>query len=219
MKYLKYFEKLKSYDNKRLKSLVKLNLPKYWDGDFNCDTNKLTNLIGSPQNVTVAFWCNDNNLTSLEGGPIKVGDGFYCQKNKLTNLIGSPQSFFGEFNCSYNQLTSLDGAPQNISGDFKCDYNNLTTLEDLPNIIGGVVYCSNNSWETPIKHNIIDKYTINIATLYTLSQQEKFSSYEFQKDFLTETPEKYKDLIHIGFHYKIKDEFDWLFNAIDMGLM
>jgi len=44
-------------------------------------------------------------------------------------------------------------------------------------------------------------------------------SYEYQKEFLTENPEKYKDLEYFGYAPGIKEEFDWLFNAIDMKLM
>jgi len=55
--------------------------------------------------------------------------------------------------------------------------------------------------------------------LYNDLQKEKFGSYKFQKEYLTNNPEKYKDLEPIGYLEKIKEEFDWLFNAIDMGLM
>jgi len=69
-----------------------------------------------------------------------------------------------------------------------------------------------------MNYNIIDSKEYSV---YTKEQFEKFRSYEYQKEFLTNTPEKYRDLKYgyIGFNSKIKEEFDWLFNAIDMGLM
>ena len=49
--------------------------------------------------------------------------------------------------------------------------------------------------------------------------REKLTSYEFQKEFLTEYPEKYKDLIPFKYAKGIKKEFSYIFNAEDMGLL
>jgi hypothetical protein len=38
-------------------------------GDFHCDGNGLTSLVGCPQTVGRDFWCDVNHLTSLVGGP------------------------------------------------------------------------------------------------------------------------------------------------------
>jgi hypothetical protein len=218
MKYLKYFDKNKEYSDKKLKTLTTLNLPNIWDDSFICSDNNLKNLIGSPKYVSNAFWCDYNELTSLEGAPIKVGENFYCHHNNLKNLIGFPEKFFGEVDCSNNYLTSLIGLPNKIYGDFYCNNNQLTSLDFCPEISGFSKYL-NNPWTNVIPYDLIKKFNIQISDLYTKEQKEKFGSYEYQKEYLTNSPEKYKDLEPIGFNDKIKDEFDWLFNAIDMGLM
>jgi hypothetical protein len=123
----------------RLTSLV--GAPHSVGGYFWCDNNQLTSLIGAPQSVGGAFYCNNNQLTSLEGAPQSVGGYFSCTTNQLTSLVGAPQSIGGHFGCSNNQLTSLVGAPQSVGGDFSCSDNQLTSLEGAPQSVGGTFYC------------------------------------------------------------------------------
>ena len=61
----------------------------YVSGNFNCFTNNLDNLEGSPIKVDGNFYCNNNNLKDLKGSPEWVGGNFNCQNNNLTNLKGS----------------------------------------------------------------------------------------------------------------------------------
>ncbi|MCK9475612.1 MAG: hypothetical protein M0R46_06830 [Candidatus Muirbacterium halophilum] len=112
--------------------------------EFNCDSNNLTSLEGSPQNVGGYFSCYDNQLTSLKGCPQSIGGFFDCRNNKLTSLVGCPQYIGGGFYSGYNQLTSLEGAPHTIGGDFSCAGNQLTSLVGCPQSIGGNFYCSYN---------------------------------------------------------------------------
>ena len=92
-------------------------------------------------------------------------------------------------------------------------------MDFLPETIGGDLICYNNNWTYPIPKEILDKYKIDEKLLYTPEQLKKFKSYNFQYDYLTEFPEKYKELKQFGFAPGIRTEFDWLFNAIEMGLM
>ena len=102
---------------------------------------------------------------------------------------------------------------------FYCHNNELTSLEHCPEYVGGSFYCNDNNWSNPIPYELIKKFNIKTDKLYNSDQIVKFYSYEYQKEYLTNSPEKYKDLEPIGFNNQIKEEFDWLFNAIDMKLM
>ena len=51
-------------------------------GNFDCKTNQLKSLQGSPSSVDGNFDCRGNQLTSLQGSPSSVGGSFYCRGNK-----------------------------------------------------------------------------------------------------------------------------------------
>lgn len=55
------------------------------DGNFNCQHNKLVDLIGSPFEVGVDFNCQQNPLQTLAGAPIKIGGDFLCDTFMTTN--------------------------------------------------------------------------------------------------------------------------------------
>jgi hypothetical protein len=96
-----------------------------FNGYFWCENNRLTSLVGAPQEVGGSFDCSYNHLTSLVGAPLKVGESFDCSNNRLTSLVGAPQEVGGSFDCSYNHLTSLVGAPQSVGGGFWCSNNTV----------------------------------------------------------------------------------------------
>jgi hypothetical protein len=164
---------------------------------------------------------SNQNLKTLKGKniPKQVNGFFYCSHNELTSLEFCPEYINGNFDCRNNELTSLEHCPEHVGGDFDCSYNQLTSLEFCPETVYGYFWCNNNPWTNVISYELIKKFNIRIWDLYTHEQKEKFGSYEYQKEYLTNTPEKYKDLEPIGFNNQIKEEFDWLFNAIDMKLM
>jgi len=193
--------------------------PEFVLGCYNCSKNKLTSLIGAPKKINV-FTCDYNNLKNLKYSPINVG-WFSCEHNKLTSLIGAPETISGNFSCEYNNLKSLKGIQNTIiEGDFNCSNNKLTSLDFLPENIEGTLFCDHNNWTYPIPDHIVVKYNIDYTNIYTSEQYEYFESFEFQKKFLTEFPEKYNDiLLYFGYADGIKEEFDWLFNAVEMGLM
>jgi len=125
-------------------------------GNFNCSTNNLTSLEGSPEKVGGTFDCTFNNLISLEGAPKKVGGDFDCAYNKLISLEGSPEEVEGDFICYWNKLTTLVGAPKIVrgtfdcsenkltSGTFDCSENKLTSLEGAPKEVGKDFDCRFN---------------------------------------------------------------------------
>jgi hypothetical protein len=129
-------------DRNKLTSIV--GAPQEVKGDFDCSHNKLTSLVGAPQKVGGGFSCFDNKITSLVGAPQEVGGSFYCGHNQLTSLVGAPQGVEGDFSCSVNKLTSLVGAPQKVGGRFNCHHNKLTSLVGAPQEAGGDFNCADN---------------------------------------------------------------------------
>jgi len=199
MKYIKYFEGLNDfmYDNRFLTTLNKLEIP-------------------LPDHIKGDFYCRNNKLTSLEGGPKIVDYVFNCTQNKLTTLEFCPNYVGSNFNCSHNELTTLEFFPEYVGGILDCSNNKLTSIDNIALYSIDMIYCSNNNWIDVIPYKI---YLNAFDSPYTDNQYFKFRSYEYQKEFLTKTPEKYNDLESVGYVNGIKEEFDWLFNAIDMGLM
>jgi hypothetical protein len=76
-------------------------------GNFSCENNKLTSLIGSPEFLDGYFSCYKNNLTSLEYLPKYIGGGINCQYNKIWNFRGIPDSFKREFYCEGNPIFNI----------------------------------------------------------------------------------------------------------------
>ena len=109
-------------------------------GYFDCERNKLTTLLGSPEYVGGGFHCYDNNLTTLEGSPKKVRTSFHCSDNKLTTLEGGPTDVGWNYYCNDNQLTTLKGSPEYVGGDFSCANNPLTSVEYKGIIKGKLIY-------------------------------------------------------------------------------
>jgi hypothetical protein len=73
--------------------------------------------------VTGVFDCSSNKLYSLKGSPKKVGDNFHCDCNKLISLKGGPIEVGGYFNCSNNGIISFKYGPSKLSGEFYCYFN------------------------------------------------------------------------------------------------
>ena len=72
------------------------------DGNVYLDDKKLTKLPIKFNIVSGYFNCSSNQLTTLEGSPKEVGGNFDCSNNNLTSLQGCPSSVGGDFYCSYN---------------------------------------------------------------------------------------------------------------------
>jgi hypothetical protein len=155
-----------------------------------------------------------------------VADNFYCQYNKLTNLVGSPNKTYGNFYCYNNELTTLKGAPEYVAGIFHCSDNKLEILDYLPRI-DGILYCFNNNWIKPIPYEIMVKYDLHCLELtstdakfiYTREQVDKFSSFEFQKEFLEREPENFINIKPFGYAKGIEQLFPHLFDMDELGLI
>jgi len=242
MKYLKYFENINdlNYSRQNLTTLKGLDIHNETVGGFDCSYNDLTSLEFGPEYVYGDYKCQYNELTSLQYCPIEIYGDFNCGGNQIRTLDHLPHSIRGsfdcstnmitefildlteelgeingDFNCSSNKLTSLYRCPSTIHGYFDCSDNDLEDLDDYPNDVGGGFYCRNNKWKKPIPIKTIKKFDIDIEDLYTDNQKEKFSSYDFQYEYLTKNALNYINLYFFGISDKIKEDFDWLFDTID----
>jgi hypothetical protein len=100
-------------------------------GNFVCDDNRLTSLMGCPREVGGDFWCHHNSLTSLEGGPQKVGGNYWCHDNNLTSVAHAPDAIGGYFYCDRNPLENLEGAPHSFI-QITSDFGNFKSWDEVP---------------------------------------------------------------------------------------
>ncbi len=112
-------------------------------GSFICSVNSLNDLVGSPKEVGQDFICSENMLESLNGAPEKVGRVFDCSDNNLTSLVGAPQNVYFTLHASKNKLTTLEGAPRELLSSLNCSDNKLTSLVGAPEVVKDL-YCSKN---------------------------------------------------------------------------
>lgn len=108
-------------------------------GRFNCTTNYLTSLKGSPHTAR-EFMCTGNLLTNLIGGPHTVKWNYWCSFTQITSLEGAPATIGRQFWCHDNNLKSLKGAPITVGKSFSCYNNPLVSLEGIPTKIGQNLY-------------------------------------------------------------------------------
>lgn len=120
---------------------VKFNLVM---GKFDCSSNKLKSLEGSPNIVRGTFNCDVNYLTDLVDGPVEVGQYYYCAHNDLISLKGAPKIIYKDFDCGDNRLSNLEHCPEEISGDLYCGNNELNTLAFFPQKLGLDCYIQSN---------------------------------------------------------------------------
>ena len=99
------------YTNVNLSRLGLKELPLNFNkvyGYFNCNSNELTSLKGSPKVCKMDFHCADNYLESLEYSSELINGVLDISNNELSNLngIGIVKDNIYLF---YNPLKSLDG--------------------------------------------------------------------------------------------------------------
>ena len=86
------------------------------DGNVDLVKKGLTELPIQFGKVTGDFDCYSNNLESLKGSPKVVEGGFDCSHNQLTTLEGCPEIVEGWFYCEKNNLTSFEYLPLSVGG-------------------------------------------------------------------------------------------------------
>ncbi len=146
MKFIKLFESFN--DSSLKSELDKYGIKNYTinsDGTIDVDGNVYLAHKGLKiipfkfGKVTGSFNCHSNELTSLEGSPYYVGSNFNCYYNRLETLKGSPVEVGKKFDCTHNNLSSLEGMPLEIGEDFEAYANpNLKELDSVSNIEGDI---------------------------------------------------------------------------------
>ena len=150
---------------------------------FLCDSNQLTSLYGSPEEIYGSFDCPKNCLTSLIGGPKRVHGSYSCVKNKIESLEGFPEYLAESFYCSRNKLKNLKHINSHIHGSLSCDLNLLETFEYFPQIIKENLDIMNNNinFETQMSNfntsigkyifsdYIIDSHGLNNDYIYKIN--------------------------------------------------
>lgn len=114
---------------------------------FNCSSNKLTDLVGSPKTVTGFYDCSHNSLVSLEGSPGEVFH-FNCSNNKLTTLEGMPRKVTVGINAAENKLKSVAGIPSIVYSHLSLADNELSSFEGFPREIHGDLHLYTNKFES-----------------------------------------------------------------------
>jgi hypothetical protein len=134
------------------------------DGAFDVDgsaTLRLHKITRLPIRFHIVdrFECSSNMLTTLDGSP-KSCLRFYFNHNLLTNLIGGPSKAI-IYDVIGNVLTSLDGLPEEVK-NFRMQHFPGTPLLKLLtlNIKDGgsiIIYKNDDEWN-PETTTIIEKY-------------------------------------------------------------
>lgn len=87
------------------------------DGDVTLSFSYLSKLPLKFNKVSGNFLCNNNLLTNLIGSPVWVGGNFRCSFNELTSLEFSPYYVGGNFDCKFNNISD-NYSETYIGGDF-----------------------------------------------------------------------------------------------------
>lgn len=90
--------------------------------------------------VTGDFKCTNNRLTRLLGCPDEVGGDFDCSNNMLTTLQFGPKRVAMDYVCEHNQLEYLHLGNVVIEGDLFASGNRISTFKHLPQELGGMLY-------------------------------------------------------------------------------
>jgi len=163
-------------------------------------------------NDTTIMDVSGNGLSELNKLPEDLIE-LNCEHNNLESLPELPKTLKLLY-CYVNNLTELPELPIGLT-NLVCQYNKLKRLPDIP-IHLEEFKCNDNDWEEPIK----SEYAIMVdCNPYNKEQIALFSSEEFQRKFLNEHPDRFKDLSCWGIEVNdvIRKEFPWIFEGDSMG--
>ena len=207
--------------NKKLKNILKLPEKLKRVNCANCNISELPEL---PDNL-IQIDCDNNNIYILPKLPKNL-EKLRCgnNNNNLIELPELPYSLKVLFivNTSIRKLPKLPDSLEYLY----CTSAMLTELPELPENLKEIKLGYNN-WIKPIPYKIMIKYhlhslkndTYDTYWAYTKDQFNKFSSFEYQKEFLEREPENYLDLKPIGYAEGIEELFPHLFDMDDLGII
>lgn len=202
MKYLKLYEN--SFNR------FKHNYS-YHETSLNLGKHGLTNLDGIEkfQNLN-RLYINNNDIKSLKPLRALKGLTYLILHDTLVEsfegLENSPNiDGIGATRCRLTSLKGIENCTKLRQISIRNNY--LTNLDELEgfNLLENL-YCTGNPFETPIPYSILRNIT-NLEDVYDYKIIEKFTKYDFQKNFIEEHPENILDLKPIGINARIKEEY------------
>ena len=140
-----------------------------------------------------------------------------CRNNLLTSLPELPNTLTS-LDCYGNELTSLPKLPNKLEYLNFAD-NKITHLPELPESLEYITWWGND-WKEPLKYEDMNRFDEQQSTGgYNDEQFVLFNSEEFQRKFLTENPERFRDLtiLDLEIHPTIRKEFNYIFEGEGMG--
>jgi hypothetical protein len=169
------------------------------DGDVDLQQMKLTKIPLKFNKVSGNFYCQNNKLSSLVGSPVSVGADFNCSINHLVSLEDGPLKVKGSYICTNNILLNLVGCAEEIGGSlYVGDEVNSTYSGNIDIAVEGDVYLSNNYAHTDyvrcvIREKLPNKFLKNIHFLkIILSYQRHF---EIWNDDLSLNHENFQEFL------------------------
>ena len=125
MRYLKLFESFEDIDEICRKYKIK-NYTINPDGSIDVDDdvilyNKVLKKLPLKFNkVNGVFNCSSNELKTLEGSPVEINDICRFNGNELTSFKFAPKIIRGRFDCKFNNIKTFEYFPSFVKGDFYC---------------------------------------------------------------------------------------------------
>lgn len=211
MKYLKIYESFEEYSFEEY--CKSYNYDKY----INCDRIGLTSLKGIEKFTDIIeLYCRYNKLRSLKGienlTKLKRID---CDNNYIESLEPLANLNLHTLFAYNNKLTSLKGLEncKSFSSLF-VERNKIKNLDAIKGKKISILSCYDNDLDEPVPEEIIEN--CDNAVFYNTDDFRRFQSYEIQKNFLEEHPERIKDLEQFGFSEEIVKEYKELLDFFNV---
>jgi len=135
--------------------------------------------------------CNSNHLTKLDVSNNELLTHLDCSANQLTSIDISKNLNLKAFSISNNQLTSIDISKNLLLTEFSCSYNHeLTSLDVYNNTKLFTLNCSNTLITTLDVSTLVDLFILgcdnNRITTINLSKNGKLSMLNCSRNQLVE---------------------------------
>lgn len=164
---------------------------------------------GAPLIVNGTFNCSSNKLRTLAGSPGHIGREFNCSHNKLQTLEDGPSTVGGNYRCVNNLLKSLEGIPRYISENLFCQSNHIQTLMDSPISIKENLDISNNPLKDLTNIPFIGKDLI-ANTRYHITKSTKIISAKVLPLYTNNPRREVHCIDWTGFRRSIREYFSWI---------
>ena len=184
--------------------------------------NKILEILPNIPNTLDTFICEDSPKIKIENLPENIRR-IAIKDCELTNL--ELPNNLEYLDLSYNNIKSLI-LPEKLH-QLNINDNYLEILPIIPNSLK-ILKCYQNNWTKPIPYKYMVRFNLHCLSIknssdqqyvYTEGQFNKFSSFEFQKEFLEREPENYLDLKPIGYAKGLDELFPHLFDMDELGLI